>query len=486
MKINKRMMSIFLIFTFIFTTSITMYRPKTAHANVLALPLLTIGGGEIAGVGALSALSGPGVLVVGTVLAGYYGYQNKEYLLYKAQQTWDVLDSSTRTAIQALADGADTTITMGKDLIDKIDSAYLQANQGITQETLQLTMWGDYQLVRFSRSSNNSYSTAYKQYSIGKSFSLNSETTFSVKETEPGTIALFRDGVQVKTDFDTNTFTLGSTAFNIYYPSGWDTASVSDFKDYFVIPTISASTGRPGLTVLYEDPWTLGTYREFTTVYPRDISAESTVYTTPTTKTKDLTFSATNTVSVPVSDIKATSLNPAITATGAGTATGTDTSILGSLKDAIISALSYLFIPNKALITNKFVDVKTNLETKYNSDLDIIKSLNDTPDRFEDIKINTGSLSFGNNINGGGSVVTIVSAKAVNDHIDFIRIVTSMFWMFLLLVYVYNQIYFLIRATYPIAGPSGGGSFSAPSVDSGGGDNKMGSYSSGSFRQGRR
>lgn len=341
--IKKRITSLFVACTLVFTTALTAFRPQKAHASInplSAIALASEAGGTELGAGALATMAGPAVLIVGGAIAGYYTYQNKDYLLYKAQQTWGFLDSTTRTALEALANGAGDTVKLTKEMLDNIDRAYQQTVQGITQETVQLTDWNGLQLVRFSRDGDGLYDTCYKTYSIGKAFSLSSATVFSVQEVSDGTIALYRDGVQVHTDFDTNTFSLNGTAFNIYYRQGYDTASVSTAKDYFIIPTISASSGRPGLTVMYEDPWTLGKYREFATVYPRDIYADSQTYTTPTTKTKDLAVATDGSVTLPKEDIRTTSLNPTAvntdtgvdTGTGTGTATGTVSLDLSPLK----------------------------------------------------------------------------------------------------------------------------------------------------------
>lgn len=339
--IKKRIISLFVACTLVFTTALTAFKPQVAHANVLALPTLALsgGGGEL-GAGALATMAGPAVLIVGGAIAGYYTYQNKDYLLYKAQQTWGYLDSATQTALEALANGVGDTVTLTKEMLDNIDRAYQQAVQGITQETVQLTTWNGLQLVRFAREGDGTYPMSYKTYSIGRAFSLSSATVFSVKEIEDGTLALYRDGVKINTDFDTNTFSLNGTAFNIYYRGGYDTVPLSSAKDYFIIPTISATSGRPGLTVLYEDPWTLGKYREFATVYPRDIYADSQTYTTPTTKTKDLAVATDGSVTLSKEDIRTTSLNPTAvntntgvdTGTGTGTATGTVSLDLSPLK----------------------------------------------------------------------------------------------------------------------------------------------------------
>lgn len=324
--IKKRIISLFVACTLVFTTALTAFKPQVAHANALALPALALSGGGELGAGALATMAGPAVLIVGGAIAGYYTYQNKDYLLYKAQQTWGYLDSATQTALESLANGVGDTVTLTKEMLDNIDRAYQQAVQGITQETVQLTTWNGLQLVRFAREGDGTYPMSYKTYSIGRAFSLSSATVFSVKEIEDGTLALYRDGVKINTDFDTNTFSLNGTAFNIYYRGGYDTVPLSSAKDYFVIPTISATSGRPGLTVLYEDPWTLGRYREMVTVYPRDIYAEPQTYDTPQTKTKDLAVSADGSVTLNKEEVRTTSLNPtAVSTPGIGVDTGTGT-----------------------------------------------------------------------------------------------------------------------------------------------------------------
>lgn len=461
MQINKRLISFILAFSILTTIGTFAFAPRKVYANPL-LPALVLEGGGGLGVGGLLASSGPAILGVGSALALYYGFENRDYLLYKAQQVWGVLDAGTRAMIQEAINTKDSTVTFTKSILEAIDNAYQGLVKDTTTETVQITNWNGMQLLSFPRNSGNGYDTYFKEYNVGRAFTLNNLTKFSLGEVEDGTLALFRDGVQVKTDYDTNTFILDGTAFNIYFASGWDTASLSTAKDYFFIPTISATTGRPGLTALYEDAWTFGLYRELCTVYPRDVYADGRTYTPPKEKTKDVAVSANGSVAISKEDIAINTLNPSVsktetetgteTGTGTGTETGVISNVLNGLYDIIVSAFKYLFVPPQDLVSNEFSSVKEGLMDKYSNDLGVIKALSVTPDSFGDICINTGSLNLWKGINGGNTEVTIISAKSVNDHIGFIRIVTSMFWMFLLVVYVYNQIYFLIRGTYPIKG----------------------------------
>lgn len=107
--------------------------------------------------------------------------------------------------------------------------------------------------------------------------------------------------------------------------------------------------------------------------------------------------------------------------------------------DLLKNLFKDLFIPTETFINDNFNNIKDILINKYENDLNVLNSLKVEAEEFQDVKINLY-----------GKEMTILSAKPVRDNIVYIRMVTSMFWIFLLLLYIYNQIYFLIRGTYPI------------------------------------
>lgn len=109
------------------------------------------------------------------------------------------------------------------------------------------------------------------------------------------------------------------------------------------------------------------------------------------------------------------------------------------LIDLLKNLLKEIFIPGDQFIKDNFDQLKNDISIKYSNDLNILDSLKVDAEEFTDVKVNLY-----------GKEMTILSAQPIRDNIVWIRMVTSMFFIFLLLVYVYNQIYFLIRGTYPI------------------------------------
>lgn len=109
------------------------------------------------------------------------------------------------------------------------------------------------------------------------------------------------------------------------------------------------------------------------------------------------------------------------------------------LIDLLKDLLKELFIPTEQFLEDQFNQIKDDMIVKYDNDLNVLESLNVDAEEFTDVKMNWH-----------GQEVTVLSAQPIRDNIAWIRMATSCFFVFLLLIYVYNQIYFLIRGTYPI------------------------------------
>lgn len=138
-----------------------------------------------------------------------------------------------------------------------------------------------------------------------------------------------------------------------------------------------------------------------------------------------------------------------------------------SSEKGVLDKIYNLFIPEPNYIAGQFGAIKLTMENKYTNSLEILNELKELDaEEFDDITVNVGALlshkpydddgddEDGNNDGIHGFNVTIVSSGYVNRYIDYIRKATSCFWVFLLIVYLYNQIYFLIRGTYPITAGS--------------------------------
>lgn len=165
------------------------------------------------------------------------------------------------------------------------------------------------------------------------------------------------------------------------------------------------------------------------------------------------------------------------TATGTQTGTSTDTSFWTSLWDwlqkildaiesiptaiqslpneiitSVETALADVFVPQSTDFTDFYNDLSNDVQAKFPYNIDILKSLEVGADEFTDIHITIW-----------GHDCVIVSAQFVNNNISFIRIVTSCFWLFALLVYVWRKINSVlgggdVNSTTVFTGNGGGGS----------------------------
>ncbi|OOM69523.1 hypothetical protein [Clostridium sp. BL-8] len=169
------------------------------------------------------------------------------------------------------------------------------------------------------------------------------------------------------------------------------------------------------------------------------------------------------------------------TGTGSGTGTGTDASFWSELWDwlekiykgiidipaaigalpglivtSIESALSYTFVPTATDFSDFNDSLQNDVKAKFPYSMDILKSLEVGADEFTDIHVNIW-----------GHDCIIVSAQFVNSNISWVRIVTSCFWLFLLVVYVWRKINAVLGGgdinSTTVYAPTGGGS-GPPSV----------------------
>lgn len=115
-----------------------------------------------------------------------------------------------------------------------------------------------------------------------------------------------------------------------------------------------------------------------------------------------------------------------------------------AILDGLKALLIFLFVPDKNVLVAHAQEIEGTVANKYgdvvSSKLHQLITLDPIP--FKDVVIDLSNY-------GAGEVV-ILSAQFVNDNIDYIRKATSCLMSFLLTIYVYNQIYFLIRGVYPI------------------------------------
>jgi hypothetical protein len=119
--------------------------------------------------------------------------------------------------------------------------------------------------------------------------------------------------------------------------------------------------------------------------------------------------------------------------------------------DGIGNLLKYLFIPSDTYFFGKFESIKAKLEQRLGTTnaITIIQSLDVSGAAFEDVTVTVL-----------GQQVTIINMDYINMYLPTIRNWIRGFFYFLLALYGYNQLYFLLRGTYPIkvgGGGSGGG-----------------------------
>ncbi len=170
------------------------------------------------------------------------------------------------------------------------------------------------------------------------------------------------------------------------------------------------------------------------------------------------------------------------TSTQTGTGTGTDASYWSQLWDwlrqildgvksipealeglpadiasAIGTLLQSLFVPTSADFTDFYDDIQNDVQVKFPYSLSILNSLKVGADEFTDIHVNIW-----------GHDCVIVSAQFVNNNISWIRVVTSCFWLFALVVYIWRKINSVLGGndvnSTTVYAPNNGGGSGPPSV----------------------
>ena len=103
--------------------------------------------------------------------------------------------------------------------------------------------------------------------------------------------------------------------------------------------------------------------------------------------------------------------------------------MIGNFVSALTKMITDIFVPTDTFFNDEFNKLKAPVVAKFPHNLDILNSLKTDGFSFSDIKITIMGVTG-----------VIVSAKFVNDNISLIRALTSCFWVFLLIMYVWRKI----------------------------------------------
>lgn len=134
-----------------------------------------------------------------------------------------------------------------------------------------------------------------------------------------------------------------------------------------------------------------------------------------------------------------------------GTATAVDEAFADKILSKVWAGIKYMFVPPPNTFTEMFNELKEPLEDKLFADPKLQEEFKKVQnEEFNDITINVKEFT------GKDKEVVIVSSYYVKKLIKFIRMGTSCLSIFLLMLYIYNQVYFLIRGVRPIQPVKGG------------------------------
>lgn len=111
---------------------------------------------------------------------------------------------------------------------------------------------------------------------------------------------------------------------------------------------------------------------------------------------------------------------------------------LENLKKTFFDIFKYLFVPSDDFFTKNFNDLKQAFNQKFNID--------STINSFNDLK-SAKATGFSDIYMMGQKVVDM---SFLNQSIVHIKKYTDWFFWLILALYHYNQIYYLVRGTYPI------------------------------------
>lgn len=103
--------------------------------------------------------------------------------------------------------------------------------------------------------------------------------------------------------------------------------------------------------------------------------------------------------------------------------------LIGNFITALTKMITDIFVPSDTFFTDEFNKLKTPVVAKFPQNLDILNSLKIDGFQFSDIKVTIM-----------GATGVIISSRFVNENINFIRAITSCFWVFLLVMYVWRKI----------------------------------------------
>ena len=117
---------------------------------------------------------------------------------------------------------------------------------------------------------------------------------------------------------------------------------------------------------------------------------------------------------------------------------------LENLKKTFFDIFKYLFVPSDHFFTENFVELKSDFNKKFN--------VESTISALSDLKSAKAT---------GFSDVYMMNQKVIdmsflNNSVAIIKKYTDWFFWLLLALYHYNQIYYLVRGTYPIRSTSKG------------------------------